>query len=181
VHKHGGIVLRSKLDRLTGLEEANIAQRPDIAIASRRLERFFRHIDGEPEFAVKNTHPASMIAVIMRYEQGPAFVDIPAVPCQPLFSLFAGDSGIKQQAHVVGLDVERIAIASGLQRDNLHGSPILQLDWNRHNKPGPSLATGSRSRCGILSAGFGEMSPAEVACPRDLHQDGSGSAGIESE
>ena len=50
-----------------------------------------------------------------------------------LLGLFPGDAGIKDQANIAGFDKKRIAIASGLQRDNLHGLRILNALPGRGN------------------------------------------------
>ena len=46
---------------------------------------------------------------------------VPAMQGQPLLDLDAADPGVEQQLDAARLDVDAVAVAAGLEGDDLHG------------------------------------------------------------
>ena len=61
---------------------------------------------------------------------------IPAMQGQPLLDLAAADPGVEQQLDAICLDVDAVAVAAGLEGDDLHGSIVPQGQGTGENALG---------------------------------------------
>ena len=75
--------------------------------------------------------------------------DVDAMMGQSPLSLNAGDSGVDEQACSVGLDVDRVSVGTGLQREGLHSRIVgrraelstgrMLVGWPRFFEPGVAI------------------------------------------
>ena len=54
---------------------------------------------------------------------------IPAMYGQPLLDEVASDSGVEQEFDAIGLDVDAVAVAAGLEGDDFHGTIVPETGW----------------------------------------------------
>jgi hypothetical protein len=85
-----------------------------------RLKRWGGHVNGQAEYALKNAQPAGVVAMVVGNDYGIDLGDVALVFGQPLSGGLGADAGVEQQPGAAGLDVNTIAIAAGLERDDLH-------------------------------------------------------------
>ena len=132
VHHEGhavGAIVRSGngLDRdraePQGLAAAEMAQRGDLSqpIAGGRPESLDRDVDGQGELAVQDAHRTRVVHVVVRDDNRVNRADVAAVGGQTPLGLQAADAGVHQQSHSLGLDVDAIAVAARLERNDPHG------------------------------------------------------------
>ena len=61
-----------------------------------------------------------MVTMVARNQEGVDCCDVSAVSSKPQLSLPTADPSIKEKPNVACFDVDAIAIASGLERDDFH-------------------------------------------------------------
>ena len=96
------------------------------AVAIRGLVGLCGGIDGKAELAMIDSHRAAVVDVVVRNEDGPHVADIPAMTSQPLLGSTSTDPRIEQQFDAIGLDVKAIAVAAGLEGDDVHRPIVLR-------------------------------------------------------
>ena len=91
---------------------------------------------------MENAHAPSMIRVVVRNQEGIDALDFPSMEGQPLLSLDATDPRIEEQSDAIRLDVNAVAVAAGLERDDSHRSIVPPAARLREVEPHAELPNG---------------------------------------
>jgi len=59
--------------------------------------------------------------MVVRNQQGIQARHLSPVQCKPFLDLDAADPGVEQEPDTMGLNVDAVAVATGLEGDDLHG------------------------------------------------------------
>ena len=69
---------------------------------------------------LQDAHAAAVVNMVVGDQDGIDRTCIPAMQGEPLLDLAAADPGVEQQPDAACLDVDAVAVAAGLEGDDLH-------------------------------------------------------------
>ena len=78
------------------------------------------YVDGQPELPLINAQTAVVVAVVVRDQQGTDVLDVFPMGGESGLGLLAADPSVEQEPDATRLDVDAVAVASGLQGDDIH-------------------------------------------------------------
>ena len=90
-------------------------------IAACRLVGLGGDVDRQAELAMENAHAAGVVNVVVGNQNGIDAGDVPAMSGQPLLGLAPADPGVEQQLDAAGFHIDAVAVAAGLERNDVHG------------------------------------------------------------
>ena len=127
---HAVVGRRNRFDRhpvesqgFAGREGPEVFDRAEIVAACRPVG-FGGGEDRQAEFAMENAHAAGVIGVVVGNQHGVGVGDVSAMPSKPLLGADSAEPGVEQQFDAVGLDVDAVAVAAGLEGNDSHGSIV---------------------------------------------------------
>jgi len=81
---------------------------------------FGSHIDRQAELAMKDPHAAGVVHMIVGDEDRIDRPNVPAMLGKPFLGSNAAYPSVKEQPDAACFDVDAVAVAAGLERDDLH-------------------------------------------------------------
>ena len=114
----------AETDRFPGLEMPKVS---DLAKGKSlgRLVGLGGGVDWQAEGAVQDSHTAAVVNMVVGDENRIDRIYVPAMLGEPLFDIAGTDPGVEQQLDAACLDVDAVAVAAGLEGDELHGDIVL--------------------------------------------------------
>jgi hypothetical protein len=110
----------AEFKRVAGFEMADVRETSEPAVGCG--QRLAGGINGYTEFALQDSAALDVVDVIVRNDDGLYVAYIPAVLGHPPCGTVSADSGVKQKACSVCLNVNAIAVGAGLYRKSPHQS-----------------------------------------------------------
>ena len=71
---------------------------------------------------MQDSHASAMVDMVVGDQHGIDALRIPAMNGKSFLDLDAADPGVEQELNAIGLDVDAVAVAAGLEGNDLHGS-----------------------------------------------------------
>ena len=117
------------MKNLTGSKMANLVEGAEgTAILGSFVSRP-GHIQREVIFALEDAGTSDMIRMIVRNDYGVDLPDIPPISRQPLFRVAPWNAGIEKKSHILGFNINTIAVAAGLEGNRYDPGFAIVKQW----------------------------------------------------